>query len=186
MSKGSQIQRAAYFEKPCAAGLERSNSGEQSTYKTLPAETMYNTRLHCLRKTYTDHQQLRTMCETSATLCVGELHQPNKSATPTPKLSPTARLHGKHNAARRDGRTQLSAPTISTLQTFLTSNSAGPTFVNITVAPRFSALAMQNRAQPCVNEEMVCLPYVCTVVFTVHADTGPCRVYQHPSNPATP
>ena len=39
-------------------GLERSKFGEQSTYKILPAETMYNTRLHCLRKSYTDQQQL--------------------------------------------------------------------------------------------------------------------------------
>ena len=58
--------------------------------------------------------------------------------------------------------------------------------MNTTVAPSFRALAVQNRAQPFVKEQMVCLPCVCTAVFTEHANIGPCRVYQQPSNPDTP
>lgn len=72
------------------------------------------------------------------------------------------------------------------IHAFITSNSTGPAFVNTSESPNFSLLAVQKPAQPCVNEQNVCFPYVYVALFTVHGDIGPLRMYHTPSNPPTP
>lgn len=58
--------------------------------------------------------------------------------------------------------------------------------MNFTTSPSLKPLAVQKSAHPFVNEQHVCFPNVVVVVFTVHVDRGPLRVYQMPSNPSDP
>ena len=64
-------------------------------------------------------------------------------------------------------------PTASTVHSFFTWNSTGPTFVNSTLSPSFNSLPVQKAAQPFVKEQNVALPYVCVAAFTFHAFNGP-------------
>ena len=58
--------------------------------------------------------------------------------------------------------------------------------MNITVSPSLRSLAVQKAAQPFVNEQHVCVPYVLVDVFTVHGDKGPLRVYNLPLKRSAP
>lgn len=187
MSKGRQIQIPRpeiiqLFQK----GSERSTS--LSTPYTKPSPLILCTTTNIdVSGWAAPRSDVRQLCAIPPRHYVRARKTHQHRPTPTQNLSPPPRVHGNRQANLSTRRRCVGTTTsCSTIQTTRTSNSAGPTFVNINVAPSFSALAVQNRAQPPVNEQMVCLPYVRVVVFTEHASRGPRRVYQRPSNPSTP